>query len=47
MCLVAFGIRCKRDGRVSDFMVMLGGGSDILGTVVVPGVHVSFVVTNR
>ena len=28
--MVASGIRCKRDGRGSGFMIMLGGGTDIL-----------------
>ena len=30
---VASGIRCKRDGRGSGFMVMLGDGTDILRAV--------------
>src|SRR5205823_10357747 len=34
---VASGIRCKRDGRGSGFMVILGDGTDIFGAVVVPG----------
>ena len=34
---VASGIRCKRDGRGSGFVVMLGGGTDIVGAGVVPG----------
>src|SRR5437773_1593362 len=35
--MVASGIRCKRDGRGSGFMVILGDGTDIFGAVVVPG----------
>ena len=34
---VASEIRCKRDGRGSGFVVMLGGGTDIVGAGVVPG----------
>ena len=30
---MASGIRCKRDGRGSGFMVMLGDGTDISGAV--------------
>ena len=30
---VASGIRCKRDGRGSGFMAMLGDGTDVLGLV--------------
>ncbi len=31
--VVASGIRCKSDGRGSGFIVMLGGGTDILSGV--------------
>ena len=45
--MVASGIRCKRDGRGSGFMVMLGDGTDISGAVTGLGVCVNIVVTGR